>query len=113
MELRGGFVGCVPGGMLIDPGNIGLALDGQLFLRWRFFVSSGFLGLYGRPWQAPRYSVRREGYAYANPHPEERPSGRVSKDAGPAVASWFSRRCAASSGDACFAGSSPLRESPL
>src|SRR5437763_65170 len=33
------------------------------------------------------------------PHPEERPSGRVSKDEGPSVASWVR--------DACFAGSSP------
>ena len=57
MELGGGFVGCMPGGVLKDPGNVGLALDGQVFLRWRF-LSSGFLGLYGRPWQAPRYSVR-------------------------------------------------------
>jgi len=30
MELGGGFVGCMPGGMLVDPGNVGLALDGQL-----------------------------------------------------------------------------------
>jgi hypothetical protein len=27
--LRGGFVGCVPGRMLKNPGNVGLALDGQ------------------------------------------------------------------------------------
>jgi hypothetical protein len=29
MELCGGFIGCVPGWMLVDPGNVGLALDGQ------------------------------------------------------------------------------------
>jgi len=33
MELRGGFIGCMPGGMLVDPGEIGLALDAQLVLR--------------------------------------------------------------------------------
>src|ERR1700679_3320685 len=29
MELCGGFVGCMPGRMLVDPGDIGLALDTQ------------------------------------------------------------------------------------
>ena len=29
MQLCGGFIGCVPGRMLVDPGNVGLALDGQ------------------------------------------------------------------------------------
>jgi hypothetical protein len=48
----------VPGRMFVNPGNVGLALDGQLFLRWRFFVSSGFLGLSAGPWQARRYSAR-------------------------------------------------------
>src|SRR5690348_13289477 len=36
MELCGGFIGCVPGWMFIDPGNVGFALDGQIVLRWRF-----------------------------------------------------------------------------
>ena len=42
MQLRGGFVGCVPGGMLVDPGNVGFALDGQIVLRWRFFFQLFF-----------------------------------------------------------------------
>jgi hypothetical protein len=29
--------------MLVDPGNVGLALDGQMFLRWRFFFPADFL----------------------------------------------------------------------
>ena len=29
VQLRRGFIGCVPGWMLVDPGNVGLALDGQ------------------------------------------------------------------------------------
>jgi hypothetical protein len=28
MELCGGFIGCVPGRMLVNPGNVGFALDG-------------------------------------------------------------------------------------
>jgi hypothetical protein len=36
--LRGGFVGCVTSRMLVNPGNVGLALDGQLDLRWRFLI---------------------------------------------------------------------------
>jgi len=36
------------------------------------------------------------------PHPEQRRVRRVSKDEGPSVASWFSRRCEASSGDRAF-----------
>src|ERR1700688_3412905 len=60
MELRGGFIGCMPGGMLVDPGEIGLALDAQLVLRWRFLFASGFCGLPRQAWQAPKYSVRRD-----------------------------------------------------
>jgi hypothetical protein len=30
VKLCGGFIGRVPGRMLVDPGNVGLALDGQL-----------------------------------------------------------------------------------
>src|ERR1700739_2296534 len=37
MKLCGGFIRCMPGRMLVDPGNVGLALDGQIILRWRFF----------------------------------------------------------------------------
>jgi hypothetical protein len=40
MELCGGFVGCMPGWMLVNPGDIGLALDTQVILRWRFFCFS-------------------------------------------------------------------------
>src|SRR6185437_9914858 len=38
----GGFVGCVPGWMLIDPGNVGLAPDGQYGTPLAF-GRSGFL----------------------------------------------------------------------
>src|SRR6266404_4605627 len=37
------------------------------------------------------------------PHPEERRRRRASKDEGPTVASWFSPRCEASSGDGASA----------
>src|SRR5262249_34663496 len=37
VQLCGGIVRRVPGRVLKDPGNVGLALDGQLVLRWRFF----------------------------------------------------------------------------
>src|SRR5204863_3558434 len=47
VELGGGLVGCVPGGMLENPGNVGLALYGQLFLRWRFFYPADFLACRG------------------------------------------------------------------
>jgi hypothetical protein len=29
MKLCGGFIGCVPGRMFVDPGNVGLAFDTQ------------------------------------------------------------------------------------
>jgi hypothetical protein len=29
--------------MLVDPGNVGFALDGQIVLRWRFFFQAFFL----------------------------------------------------------------------
>jgi hypothetical protein len=29
--------------MLVDPGEVGLALDAQMVLRWRFFFADGFL----------------------------------------------------------------------
>src|SRR5664279_563449 len=60
MELRGGFIRCMPGGMLVDPGEVGLALDAQLVLRWRFLVAGGFCGLSGQAWQARKYSVGRD-----------------------------------------------------
>ena len=44
VKLGSGFVGSVPGRMFVDTGDIGLALDAQLILRWRFFlplISSG------------------------------------------------------------------------
>ena len=58
MELCGGFIGCVPGRMLVDPGEVGLALDGQVVLRWRFFFAA-FSGLSGGLGKRPKYSVRR------------------------------------------------------
>ena len=33
MKLCGGFIGCVPGRMLVDPGEVGLTLDTQVALR--------------------------------------------------------------------------------
>src|SRR5437867_2795861 len=45
--------------MLVDPGNVGFALDGQIVLRWRFFVQV-FSGLSPPPWQAPKYSAERD-----------------------------------------------------
>jgi hypothetical protein len=42
MELGGGFIGCVPGRMFVDPDNVGFALDGQIVLRWRFLFPSFF-----------------------------------------------------------------------
>src|SRR6476659_10820662 len=47
VQLRGGFIGCVPGRMLIDPGNVGFALDGQIVLRWRFLSPAVFLACKG------------------------------------------------------------------
>jgi hypothetical protein len=47
MELCGGFIGCVPGWMLVDPGNVGFALDGQMVLRWRFLFPVIFLACRG------------------------------------------------------------------
>src|SRR5436305_2890132 len=46
--------------MLVDPGNVGFALDGQIVLRWRFFFQV-FSGLSPPPWQAPKYSAGRDG----------------------------------------------------
>jgi hypothetical protein len=47
--------------MFVNPGNVGLALDGQLILRWRFVIlSQRFSRLPGLPWQARKYSVRRD-----------------------------------------------------
>ena len=60
MKLCGGFIGCVPGRMLIDPGNVGLALDGQ-YGSPLAFRPSGFLACSAQPWQASKYSVRRDG----------------------------------------------------
>ena len=47
MQLRSGFVRCVPGRMLINPGDVGLALDRQygsplvFLVRWRFLWPVG------------------------------------------------------------------------
>jgi len=43
MKLCGGFIGCVPGRMLVDPGEVGLTLDTQVVLRWRFLVPAVFV----------------------------------------------------------------------
>ncbi len=51
VQLRSGFVGCVPGRMLIDAGNVGLALDGQIASPLAFLFSC-FSGLSRPPWQA-------------------------------------------------------------
>src|SRR4051812_16142074 len=59
MELRGGFFRCMPGRMLIDPGEVGLALDAQIALRWRF-LSPMFSRLSGLPWQASRTRNRKQ-----------------------------------------------------
>src|SRR5262249_10570571 len=68
MELRGGFVRRMPGRVLIDPGNVVLALDGQnTALRWRFFLQ-GFSDAPGRYWQARKYSVAREGSRWTQVH---------------------------------------------
>ena len=42
MKLCGGFIGCMPGWMLVNSGEIGFALDTQVVLRWRFFFASVF-----------------------------------------------------------------------
>ena len=91
VELGGGFVGCMPGRMLVNPGNVGLALDGQMRSPLAFLISSGFLGLYGRPWQAPRYSAGEAELCAQLLILRSRRSG-VSKDEGPSVASWFETR---------------------
>jgi hypothetical protein len=43
MELCGGFIRCVPGRMLVNPGDVGLALDRQYGTPLAFFLSSVFL----------------------------------------------------------------------
>ncbi len=65
VQLGGGFVRRMPGRVFVDPGNVGLALDGQnRGLRSRFF-----LALFSEPrwpdWQARKYSVGREGSGLA------------------------------------------------
>ena len=47
VKLGGGFIRGVPGWMLKYPGNIGLALDAQIILRWRFFFPADFLACQG------------------------------------------------------------------
>src|SRR5260370_35567164 len=42
MELCGGFVGCMPGWMLVNPGEIGLAFNAQ-YSSPLAFLPSGFL----------------------------------------------------------------------
>jgi len=38
----------MPGRMLVNPGEVGLALDTQVVLRWRFFFASVFVACRGR-----------------------------------------------------------------
>jgi hypothetical protein len=42
VELRGGFVRRMPGRVLVDPGNVGLALDGQLKSPLAFLLAPFF-----------------------------------------------------------------------
>jgi hypothetical protein len=77
MQLCGGFVGCMPGRMLVNPGDIGLALDAQVVLRWRFLFPA-FLWPVGRALASAE--IFRGARDELRPHSEERPSGRVSKD---------------------------------
>src|ERR1039458_6015475 len=60
VKLGGGFIRGVPGWMLKDPGDIGLALDAQIVLRWRFLFIP-FSRLSALPWQAVKYSAGRDG----------------------------------------------------
>src|SRR6185312_6184188 len=66
MKLGGGFVRRMPGRVFVDPGNIGLALDGQNVRspRSRFFLLR-FSEPRGPAWQARKYSVGREGSGLA------------------------------------------------
>ena len=54
MQLRGGFVGGMPGRMLVNSGDVGLAFDRQCSSPLAFLLPSGFCGLSRRPWQARR-----------------------------------------------------------
>jgi hypothetical protein len=63
MQLRRGFIGCMPGWMLVNPGDVGPALDTQYGAPLAFLVPRGFSGLSARPWQGPKYSVRRTACA--------------------------------------------------
>ena len=63
MQLRGGFIGCMPGRMLVNPGQIGLALDTQSRPPL-VFLPSGFLAFRGRlgkgrniPWDEIKQSL--------------------------------------------------------
>jgi hypothetical protein len=42
MKLCGGLVGSVPGRMFVYPGDIGVALDTHVTLRWRFSLEPSF-----------------------------------------------------------------------
>src|SRR6185312_10030561 len=65
MKLGGGFVRRMPGRVFVDPGNVGLALDGQnRGLRWRFLLLR-FSEPHRADWQARKYSVAREGSGWA------------------------------------------------
>src|ERR1700676_4023527 len=48
----------MPGRVLVNPGDVGLALDTH-DAPLAFLLPSGFSGLSARPWQAPKFSVRR------------------------------------------------------
>ncbi|APO52550.1 hypothetical protein BD122_19806 [Bradyrhizobium diazoefficiens] len=65
VELGGGFVRRMPGRVFVDPGNVGLALDGQnRGLRSRFLLPR-FSEPHWPCWQARKYSVGREGSRWA------------------------------------------------
>ena len=59
MQLRGGFVGCMPGRMLVNPGDVGLAFDRQCSSPLAF-LPSGFCGLSRRGLAS---ALRTESYA--------------------------------------------------
>ena len=72
MQLRGGFIGCMPGWVLVDPGDVGLALDAQYGAPLGVFLFQCFSGPSEQPWQAVKYSVRRDWR-----HPEVRALARL------------------------------------
>jgi hypothetical protein len=61
VKLCGGFIGCVPGRMFVNSGNVSFAPDGQAVLRWRFLLPSVF-SLFGST-LASADIFRRAGWA--------------------------------------------------